>query len=125
MANALTGHESLEDEVIMTELKASFPRERAGNDIRQRDYELDPDIAGAIAAQRHLSKDRSYRRSIDDLAFLAGVKVRLVCSSSGRESISLRSEQAMEVGVRVDAEDPRTGTWYHTASCVYDVRSYR
>lgn len=71
------------------------------------------DIAAAIAAQRHSNK-AVVTASIDQLNFLApvykGWVVNLVAS------VNFVSKTSMEVGVRVDAENPQTGEHFHTAS---------
>jgi len=71
------------------------------------------DIAGAIAAQRHCRRT-VVTASIDDLAFVAGVKKGWFVQVRAR--VNYTSRTSMEVGVRVDAEDPITGTWHHTSS---------
>ncbi len=71
------------------------------------------DIAAAIAAQRHARKV-TVTASMDAMSFLAPVKlghvvhVRAIVNYAGRTS--------MEVGVRVDSENPRTGETKHTSS---------
>ena len=71
------------------------------------------DIAAPIAAQRHSNKS-VVTASIDQLNFLApvykGWVVNLVAS------VNFVSKTSMEVGVRVDAENPQTGEHFHTAS---------
>lgn len=71
------------------------------------------DICGAIAAQRH-SGHRVVTASIDYLQFvqpvLSGWTVNL------RASVNYVGQTSMEVGVRVDAENPMTGAAFHTAS---------
>lgn len=71
------------------------------------------DICGAIAAQRH-SGLRVVTASIDYLQFvqpvLSGWTVNL------RASVNYVGKTSMEVGVRVDAENPMTGVTFHTAS---------
>jgi acyl-CoA hydrolase len=71
------------------------------------------DIAGAIAAGRHCRKT-VVTASIDDLAFISGVKQGWFVELRAR--VNYTSRTSMEVGVRVDAEDPKTGTWHHTSS---------
>lgn len=71
------------------------------------------DIAAAIAAQRHSGKE-VVTASMDQLSFIApvykGWVVNLVAS------VNFVSRTSMEVGVRVDAENPRTGELFHTAT---------
>lgn len=71
------------------------------------------DIAGAIAAQRHSNKD-VVTASIDELHFVAPVFKGWVVNLNAR--VNFVSKTSMEVGVRVDAENPRTGEMFHTAS---------
>ena len=71
------------------------------------------DIAAAIAAQRHSGHD-VVTASIDRLDFIAPIKKGWVVNL--RASVNFTSRTSMEVGVRVDAENPRTGEHFHTAS---------
>jgi acyl-CoA hydrolase len=112
LPNALKGHESGQDEVIMTEIVLPSHTNSLGTVFGGVIMSW-IDIAGAIAAQRHCRKT-VVTASIDDLAFLAGVKVGWFVQVRARVNYTART--SMEVGVRVDAEDPKTGTWHHTAS---------
>jgi acyl-CoA hydrolase len=71
------------------------------------------DIAGAIAAQRHSNKE-VVTASLDDLSFVAPVYKGWVVNL--KASINYVSRTSMEVGVRVDAEDPKSGEVFHTAT---------
>ncbi len=71
------------------------------------------DIAAAIAAQRHSGKE-VVTASIDRLDFVAPVYKGWVVNL--KASVNFASKTSMEVGVRVDAENPRTGEMFHTAS---------
>jgi acyl-CoA hydrolase len=71
------------------------------------------DIAAAIAAQRHCMKE-VVTASIDRLNFVAPVYKGWVVNL--KASVNFVSRSSMEVGVRVDAENPRTGETFHTAS---------
>jgi acyl-CoA hydrolase len=71
------------------------------------------DICGAIAAQRHSQKD-VVTASLDSLNFVAPVKKGWVVNL--KSSVNFVSRTSMEVGVRVDAENPKTGEVFHTAS---------
>ncbi len=71
------------------------------------------DIAAAIAAQRHSNKE-VVTASLDDLSFIAPVYKGWVVNLKSR--VNFVSRTSMEVGVRVDAENPRTGEVFHTAS---------
>lgn len=71
------------------------------------------DIAGAIAATRH-ARRAVVTASIDALHFLA--PVRLGHFVHIRASVNYVSRTSMEVGVRVDSENPITGEFTHTAT---------
>lgn len=71
------------------------------------------DIAAAIAAQRH-SRRPVVTASIDEMSFVAPVKKGWVVNL--KASVNFVARTSMEVGVRVDAENPVTGEVFHTAS---------
>lgn len=71
------------------------------------------DIAAAIAAQRHSGRE-VVTASIDRLDFVAPVYKGWVVNM--KASVNFTSRTSMEVGVRVDAENPKTGETFHTAS---------
>lgn len=71
------------------------------------------DIAAAIAAQRH-SHRQVVTASIDDLHFVAPVYKGWVVNC--RASVNFTARTSMEIGVRIDAENPITGKTFHTAS---------
>lgn len=71
------------------------------------------DIAGAIASQRHCNKD-VVTASIDQLSFVAPVYKGWVVNL--KASVNFVAKTSMEVGVRVDAENPKTGESFHTVS---------
>jgi acyl-CoA hydrolase len=71
------------------------------------------DIAGAIAAQRHSGKD-VVTASIDQLNFIAPIRKGWVVNL--KASVNFTSRTSMEIGVRVDAENPKTSEIFHTAS---------
>ncbi len=71
------------------------------------------DVAAAISAQRH-SNQAVVTASIDELSFYAPVKNGWVVNLKSKVNFVARS--SMEVGVRVDAENPRTGEVFHTSS---------
>jgi acyl-CoA hydrolase len=70
------------------------------------------DIAGAIAAGRHARKV-VVTASIDALHFVAPIKVGHVVHI--KAMVNFASRTSMEVGVRVDSENPVTGEVHHTA----------
>ncbi len=71
------------------------------------------DICGAICAQRHSHKT-VVTASIDDLHFVAPVYKGWIVNLQA--SLNYASRTSMEVGVRVDAENPITGETFHTAT---------
>ncbi|MBI3892521.1 MAG: acyl-CoA thioesterase [Candidatus Wallbacteria bacterium] len=72
------------------------------------------DIAGAVAAMRH-ARSIVVTASIDEMHFIGRIKLGdLVILSS---SVNFAGRTSMEVGVRVDAENPVTGERQHTGSC--------
>ncbi|MBI2712193.1 MAG: acyl-CoA thioesterase [Bdellovibrio sp.] len=71
------------------------------------------DIGAAIAASRH-ARRVVVTASIDALHFLAPVRVGHVVHL--RAQVNFASRTSMEVGVRVDSENPLTGEWTHTAT---------
>lgn len=71
------------------------------------------DIAAAICAQRH-SNRAVVTASIDQLNFIAPIKKGWVVNL--KASVNFTSRTSMEIGVRVDAENPVTSEHFHTAS---------
>lgn len=71
------------------------------------------DIAAAIAAQRH-SNQSVVTASIDQLNFIAPIKKGWVVNL--KASVNFVSRTSMEIGVRVEAENPITSELFHTAS---------
>lgn len=71
------------------------------------------DIAGAIAAQRHCSMP-VVTASIDALHFIAPVYKGWIINL--KASVNYTSRTSMEIGVRVDAENPIQKKVFHTAS---------
>lgn len=71
------------------------------------------DISAAIAAQRHSNKS-VVTASIDRLSFIAPIKKGWVVNL--RASVNFASRTSMEVGVKVEAENPLTSEMFHTAS---------
>lgn len=71
------------------------------------------DICAAIAAQRH-SRMPVVTASVDALQFIQPVFKGWVINL--KASVNYAGRTSMEVGVRVDAENPTTGERFHTAS---------
>lgn len=71
------------------------------------------DIAAAISAQRH-ARNQVVTASIDALHFIAPVYKGWIVNL--KASVNFVAKTSMEVGVRIDAENPITGKTFHTAS---------
>jgi acyl-CoA hydrolase len=71
------------------------------------------DEAAAIAAIRHCGK-RIVTAGVDRMAFVAPVNVGELLSCSATVNAAWRT--SMEVGVRVEAENPRTSERRHTST---------
>lgn len=71
------------------------------------------DIAAAISAQRHSGRE-VVTASIDSLSFIAPVYKGWVVNL--KAAVNFVSKTSMEIGVRVDAENPRSGDSFHTSS---------
>ena len=71
------------------------------------------DIAAAICGQRH-SRRSVVTAHIDDLHFVAPVRKGWVVNL--KASVNYTGRTSMEIGVRVDAENPQTGEQFHTAT---------
>jgi acyl-CoA hydrolase len=69
------------------------------------------DEAAALAAIKH-SRQRVVTAAMDRMAFLYPIRVGELVTLSASVNAAWRT--SMEVGVRVEAEDPRTGTVRHT-----------
>lgn len=71
------------------------------------------DIAASIAAGRH-ARAVCVTASIDALHFVTPVKLGHFVSI--RASVNYTGRTSMEIGVRLDSEDPRTGVKTHVAT---------
>jgi len=71
------------------------------------------DIAASMSALRHCRKP-VVTASVDSLDFRYPIKVGHMILL--RASVNYTHETSMEVGVRVDSEDPITGNRFHTSS---------
>ncbi len=71
------------------------------------------DIAAAICAQRH-SNHTVVTASIDALHFVAPVYKGWIVNL--KASLNYAGRTSMEIGVRIDAENPITGETFHTAT---------
>ncbi len=71
------------------------------------------DICAAIAAQRH-ARQPCVTASVDALQFIAPVKRGWFINLNA--TVNYAGKTSMEIGVRVEAENPLTGERHHTAS---------
>jgi acyl-CoA hydrolase len=71
------------------------------------------DMCGAISAQRH-AEGPVVTASVDDLHFIAPIYLGWVVTLQA--SVNFVSKTSMEVGVRVDAENPIERKAYHTST---------
>lgn len=71
------------------------------------------DIAAAICAQRH-SQKQVVTASVDAMEFLAPVKLGWILTL--KASVNFVAQSSCEVGVKVTAENPKSGELFHTAS---------
>ena len=71
------------------------------------------DIAAAIAAQRH-SQRAVVTASIDALHFVAPIKTGWIANL--KASVNYVSKSSMEIGVRVESENPISGERFHTVT---------
>lgn len=102
----------VESQVIMTELVLPSHTNSLGTIFGGQIMSW-VDIAAAIAAQRHAGKP-VVTASIDDLDFVSPAQLGWVVNL--KASVNRVFKSSMEVGVRVDAENPITGEYHHTAS---------
>lgn len=71
------------------------------------------DIAAAICAQRH-SQKQVVTAHMDEMQFVAPVFKGWVVNL--KASVNYTGKTSMEIGVRVDAENPTTNEFFHTAT---------
>src|SRR6202051_3331660 len=71
------------------------------------------DIAAAISSQRHCKRP-VVTASIDDLHFVQPVYKGWIVNL--KAAVNFTARTSMEVGVRIDAENPIEGKVFHTAS---------
>lgn len=110
MANS--GKAPSESQVIMTELVLPTHTNALGTIFGGQIMSW-VDIAAAISAQMH-SRRAVVTASIDALNFVAPVKIGYVVRIKAQ--VNYTGKTSMEVGVRVDAENPLTGELTHCVS---------
>jgi acyl-CoA hydrolase len=74
------------------------------------------DIAAAICGFRHC-RTAVVTASVDSLSFLAPVRIGDIVSL--RASVNFTANTSMEIGVRVEAEEPMTGFKKHASSAYF------
>jgi uncharacterized protein (TIGR00369 family) len=108
----MQGKRTSETSVIMVQPMSPQDANQAGN-VQGGVIMKMIDQAGAIVAQRH-TRTNIVTASVDRIDFLHPVYVGDVLSL--KASLNLVGRTSMEVGVRVEAENPLTGEIRHTAS---------
>ncbi len=71
------------------------------------------DLAAAIAAKRH-ARQICVTASMDELDFIHPIKISHIVIL--KAAVNYTGKTSLEVGVRIEAEDPFTGERTHTAS---------
>jgi acyl-CoA hydrolase len=71
------------------------------------------DVAAAIACQRHC-RQRVVTASMDDLHFLAPIRVGMIVELRAQVNAAFRT--SMEAGVRIESEDPLSGLRQHACT---------
>ena len=108
----MQGKRISETRVIMVQPMSPQEANTAGNVQGGAIMEL-IDLAGGIVAQRH-TRMNVVTASVDRIDFLHPVYIGDVLFL--KASLNLVGRTSMEVGVRVESEDPLTGEIRHTAS---------
>ena len=71
------------------------------------------DMCAAMSAYKH-ARTSVVTASVDQLDFLAPVKMGDIMIL--KSSVNYTGKSSMEVGVRIESENPKTGSIYHTSS---------
>ena len=98
--------------VIMHELVLPNDANLLGNVLGGRVMHL-MDMCAAMSAYKH-ARTAVVTASVDRLDFLAPVKMGEIMILES--SVNYTGESSMEVGVRIESENPKTGDIYHTSS---------
>jgi acyl-CoA hydrolase len=112
MEKQIAGKSPRESSVIMTELVLPSDTNQLGTIFGGKVMAW-IDIAGAIAAGRH-ARRAVVTASIDALHFLSPVKLGQFVHILAQ--VNFTSRTSMEVGVRVESENPLTGERTHTST---------
>ena len=98
--------------VIMHELILPNDTNLLGNVLGGRVMHL-MDMCAAMSAYKH-ARTAVVTASVDRLDFLAPAKMGEIMIL--RSSVNYTGKSSMEVGVRIESENPKTGYIYHTSS---------
>ena len=98
--------------VIMHELVLPNDANLLGNVLGGRVMHL-MDMCAAMAAYKH-ARTAVVTASVDRLDFLAPVKMGEIMIL--KSSVNYTGKSSMEVGVRIESENPKTGHIHHTSS---------
>ena len=98
--------------VIMHELILPNDTNLLGNVLGGRVMHL-MDMCAAMSAYKH-ARTAVVTASVDRLDFLAPAKMGEIMIL--KSSVNYTGKSSMEVGVRIESENPKTGNIYHTSS---------
>ena len=98
--------------VIMHELVLPNDTNLLGNVLGGRVMHL-MDMCAAMSAYKH-ARTAVVTASVDRLDFLAPAKMGEIMIL--KSSVNYTGKSSMEVGVRIESENPKTGDIYHTSS---------
>ena len=101
-----------DSEVIMHELVLPNDTNSLGNVLGGRVMHL-MDMCAAMSAYKH-ARSAVVTASVDQLDFLAPAKQGDIMIL--KSAVNFTGHTSMEVGVRVESEDPKTGNMQHTVS---------
>ena len=101
-----------DSQVIMHELVLPNDTNLLGNVLGGRVMHL-IDMCAAMSAYKH-ARTAVVTASVDRLDFLAPVKMGEIMIL--KSSVNYTGKSSMEVGVRIESENPKTGDIYHTSS---------
>ena len=101
-----------DSKVVMHELVLPNDTNNLGNVLGGRVMHL-MDICAAMSAYKH-ARSHVVTASVDNLNFLAPAKKGFILML--KSSVNFASKTSMEVGVKIESENPFTGEIRHTAS---------
>ena len=101
-----------DSQVIMHELVLPNDTNLLGNVLGGRVMHL-MDMCAAMSAYKH-ARTAVVTASVDRLDFLAPAKMGEIMIL--KSSVNYTGKSSMEVGVRIESENPKTGDIYHTSS---------